>query len=164
MFERSCYQRVISECEVLKEGWCDRCTETQQYNSEEWGPRVVGPACLCDDNYSLDPKSNWKLLKGMNLGGKSPYLQHEKICLTTVRLEGLSGRWIHFRELAAKRSPSLHFRRLVDGNLYAPDSSRCVCSLNPMQKPVHCLDMQPKNCFFSMSNGRNTLCSVLKRQ
>lgn len=29
MFERSCYQRVISECEFLREGWCDRCMETQ---------------------------------------------------------------------------------------------------------------------------------------
>jgi len=36
---------------------------------------------------------------------KSPYLQHEKICLTAVRLEGLSGGWIHFGELAAKSTP-----------------------------------------------------------
>lgn len=144
------------ECEVLKDGWWDR-RETQQGNSGEWSCQVVGPARLYDVSYRLNPKSNWKLLKGTNFGENfSPKLQHENILLTAVRLEGLWDGWIRFKERAAEGSSlSLHFARRVDGTLYAPKSS----SLNRVQKPVHFLDIQTKNSSspWAMAGTHNAL-------
>lgn len=75
---------------------------------------------------------------------ESPYLQHETIHLTAGRLEGLSSGWIHLGESAAQSPCPCISGEWVDDSLYAPDSLRCIWHLNPVQKPVHCLDIQPK--------------------
>lgn len=65
------------EREVLKEGQWGWSTEAKKEFGGDWGYECYDPMCLCGvaDGTGLDPKTNWKLWKYMNLGKEAwPYL------------------------------------------------------------------------------------------